>query len=243
MLVLTTFSITARCEQTGMLGTAVCTAIPGVGALASFVEVGSGAVSTQSFVNPYLGIDSLQLMGEGKTAQEAMKTVLAADPGRETRQLAIVDTHGNAAGFTGSECTPWFGHLVGDGYVVAANMMVDEKTTAAMAESFESSGTESLPERLLRALEAGDATGGDFRGRQSASLLVYKTEEYPYLSLRVDENPQPVQELRRAFETCRRQLLPLMDAMPTRANPLGTMDPNDPNIALLIKHVSERTVG
>lgn len=241
MLVLTTFSITARCPQTGMLGTAVCTAIPGVGGLASFGKAGTGAVSTQSFVNPYLGIDSLSLMTEGKSAREALETVLAADPGRETRQLAVVDAAGNAAGHTGSECIPWHGHLVGDGYVVAANMMVDEKTTAAMVAAFEASTGEPLPERLLKALEAGDATGGDFRGRQSASLLVYKTEEYPYVSLRVDENMQPVQELRRIFETCRTQLLPLMDAMPSRANPLGDINPDDPNIANLIKHVNERT--
>lgn len=240
MLVLTTFSITARCPHTGMVGTAVCTAIPGVGALASFGKAGVGAVSTQSFVNPYLGIDSLTLLTAGKSAKEALESVLAADPGRETRQLAIVDALGNGAGFTGSACIPWFGHVVGDGYVVAANMMVDEQTTAAMTRAFEASTAEPLPERLLRALEAGNATGGDFRGRQSASLLVYKTEEYPYLSLRVDEHPTPVQELRRIFTVTQRQLLPLMDVMPSRANPLGDIDPNDPNIALLIKQVGER---
>ena len=171
MLVLTTFSITARCPRTGMVGTAVCTAIPGVGALASFGKAGVGAVSTQSFVNPYLGIDALTLLTDGKDAKDALETVLAADPGRETRQVAVVDAQGNGAGFTGSDCIPWFGHLVGDGYVVAANMMVDEQTTAAMAHAFVTSATESLPERLLQALEAGNATGGDFRGRQSASLL------------------------------------------------------------------------
>ena len=240
MLVLTTFSITARCPRTGMVGTAVCTAIPGVGALASFGKAGVGAVSTQSFVNPYLGIDALTLLTDGKDAKEALETVLAADPGRETRQLAVVDAQGNGAGFTGSDCIPWFGHQVGDSYVVAANMMVDEQTTAAMAHAFLASAAESLPERLLLALEAGNATGGDFRGRQSASLLVYKTEEYPYLSLRVDEHPTPVQELRRIFTVTQRQLLPLMDVMPSRANPLGDIDPNDPNIALLIKQVGER---
>ena len=208
--------------------------------MASFGKAGVGAVSTQSFVNPYLGIDALTLLTAGKSAKEALETVLAADPGRETRQLAVVDQAGNGAGFTGSACIPWFGHVVGDGYVVAANMMVDEKTTAAMVQAFEASLAEPLPERLLLALEAGNATGGDFRGRQSASLLVYKTEEYPYLSLRVDEHPQPVPELRRIYTVTQRQLLPLMDVMPSRANPLGDMDPNDPNIALLIKQVHER---
>ena len=240
MLVLTTFSITARCPHSEMIGTAVCTAIPGVGAMASFAKAGIGAVATQAFVNPYLGIDALRILETGVDAQQALTAVLAADPGRETRQLGVVDYGGNAAGFTGSNCIPWFGHVVGDGYVVAANMMVDERTTAAMAAAFAASATASLPERLLLALEAGDATGGDFRGRQSASLLVYKREEYPYLSLRVDDHATPVPELRRIYTIAQRQLLPLMDAMPSRANPLGNIDPSDPNIALLIKHVSER---
>ena len=96
-----------------MVGTAVCTAIPCVGALASFGKAGVGAVATQSFVNPYLGIDTLQLLTEGYSVQEALATVLAADPGRETRQLAVVDVKGNVAGFTGKECIPWFGHVVG----------------------------------------------------------------------------------------------------------------------------------
>jgi uncharacterized Ntn-hydrolase superfamily protein len=115
MLVLTTFSITGRCARTGMVGTAVCTAVPGVGALASFGKAGVGAVSTQSFVNPYLGIDALRLMEQGRSAREALDAVLAEDPGREQRQLAVVDAQGNTAGFTGQECIAWHGHAGGEG--------------------------------------------------------------------------------------------------------------------------------
>jgi uncharacterized Ntn-hydrolase superfamily protein len=192
MVILTTFSITGYCHRTGMVGTAVCTALPAVGSLCSFGRAGAGVVSTQSFVNPYLGIDSINMMANGKTAQEALEAVLEADPGRELRQLAVVDAAGNAAGFTGSNCMDWKGHIVGQGFTVAANMMVDETTIAAMAKAFEENANDELHERLLKALEAGDATGGDFRGRQSDSILVYDKEEYPALHLRVDEHQEKI---------------------------------------------------
>ena len=171
-LVLTTFSITARCPRTGMLGVGVCTAVPAVGAICPFVKPRLGAIASQSFANPYLGIDGLALLEQGQTAHSALERLIAADPGRARRQLSVVDGAGNAAAFTGQDCIPWHGDHVGPGYVVAANMMVDATTVEAMVEAFEASRDEALPERLLRALEAGDATGGDYRGRQSAALLV-----------------------------------------------------------------------
>ena len=199
-LVLTTFSITARCSRTGMLGVAVCTAMPAVGAICPFVKPQVGAIASQSSVNPYLGIDGLVLLEQGRSAQQAVEQVLADDPGRDRRQLSVVDANGNAAAFTGPNSMPWRGHHVGEGYVVAANMMVDETTVQAMAGAFEEHISDALPERLLKALEAGDATGGDYRGRQSAALLVYHAEAYPSHSLRVDEHAQPVAELRRIFQ-------------------------------------------
>ncbi len=225
-LVLTTFSITARCPRTGMLGVGVCTAIPAVGAICPFVKPKLGAIASQSFANPYLGIDGLVLLEQGHTAHSALDRLIAADPGRARRQLSVVDGAGNAAAFTGQDCIPWHGDHVGPGYVVAANMMVDATTVEAMAEAFEASRDEALPERLLRALEAGDATGGDYRGRQSAALLVYDTEAYPSHSLRVDEHRQPVPELRRIFAVCQQQLYPWLGTLPTRTNPLGTADPS-----------------
>ena len=225
-LVLTTFSITARCPRTGMLGVGVCTAIPAVGAICPFVKPRVGAIASQSFANPYLGIDGLALLEQGHTAQSAVDRLIAADPGRARRQLSVVDGAGNAAAFTGQDCIPWHGDHVGPGYVVAANMMVDATTVEAMVEAFEASRDEALPERLLRALEAGDATGGDYRGRQSAALLVYDTEAYPSHSLRVDEHRQPVPELRRVFAVCQQQLYPWLGTLPTRTNPLGTADPS-----------------
>ncbi|MEW6301618.1 MAG: DUF1028 domain-containing protein [Thermodesulfobacteriota bacterium] len=241
MLVLTTFSIAARCPRTGMVGVAVCTAVPAVGSLCPFVKSQVGAIATQSFVNPYLGIDGLRLLEQGLSAQEVLEQLLAGDPGRDVRQLSVVDSRGNAAAFTGQSCVPWHGHRVGDGYAVAANMMVDETTVSAMAQAFESNGADELPERLLKALEAGDATGGDYRGRQSAALLVYHTEEYPYCSLRVDEHRHPVAELRRIFEVGRQQLFPFIAMLPTRAHPQGFADvTNNPVGATLLKAVDKR---
>jgi uncharacterized Ntn-hydrolase superfamily protein len=241
MLILTTFSIVARCPRTSMVGVAVCTAVPAVGSLCPFAKPQTGAIATQSFVNPYLGIDGLRLLEKGLSAQAVLEQLLADDPGRDMRQLSIADRRGNAAAFTGQHCLPWHGHYVGDGYAVAANMMVDETTVTAMAPAFERGSDDELPERLLKALEAGDATGGDYRGRQSAALLGYHTEEYPYCSLRVDEHHQPVAELRRIFEVSRQQLFPFIAMLPTRAHPRGFASITDNLIgATLLKTVDKR---
>jgi uncharacterized Ntn-hydrolase superfamily protein len=223
MLEVNTFSVSARCTRTGMLGVAVSTAVPGVGGICPFVESGVGAISTQSWVNPYLGIDGLKLLRNGAAAEEALRRLLQDDPGRDVRQVGIVDNQGRSASWSGPACTSWFGHLTGPGYAIQGNMLVGEATIAAMAEAFTGSEALSLPERLVAVLEAGQRAGGDKRGRQSAALLVYKTEGYPYLSLRVDEHAYPVAELRRVFEIARHQLLPFVDGMPSRLDPLGSL--------------------
>ena len=138
----------------------------------SFCKPRLGAIASQSFANPYLGIDGLALLEQGHTAQSAVARRIADDPGRARRQLSVVDKAGNAATFTGQDCLPWCGEQSGQGYAVAANMMVDATTVEAMVESFETSRDEALPERLLKALEAGAAPGGAYRGRESAALLV-----------------------------------------------------------------------
>ena len=223
MLEVNTFSISARCSRTGMLGVAVSTAVPGVGGICPFVKPGVGAISTQSWVNPYLGIDGLKLLEQGKTAQQTLDELMKNDPGRDVRQLGIVDAKGNSAAWTGAHCTEWDGHLTGPDYSVQGNMLVGARTIEAMAEAFTGTSSLSLPQRLVAVLEAGQSAGGDKRGRQSAALLVYKTEEFPYLSLRVDEHAHPVSELRRVFEIARHQLLPFVDGMPSRLDPLGAL--------------------
>lgn len=224
MLKLATFSITARCQETGQFGVAVSTAIPAVGMLCPFARAGIGAVATQSFVNPYLGIWGLEELAEGNTAEEVLDAVLQRDPERKKRQLAVVDRWGNAAAYTGEESDTWRGHITGDHFAVAGNMLVGEETLNAMAQSFEGSSDKPFAERLLAVLKAGQDAGGDKRGRQSAALYVVHKEDYPYLDLRVDEHPDPVAELQRVYDVARESLLPFIPMLPTRDNPAGTFD-------------------
>lgn len=196
---LTTFSIVARCSQTGELGIAVSTAIPAVGAINPFAKAGVGAIATQAVSNPYLGIDGLDLHARGLPAAEVLDQLLKADADKDKRQLSIVDARGNAAAFTGSAVEQWRGHRVGHGYVIAGNLLVSEETLLAMVAAFEATQG-VLGERLLVALKAGQAAGGDRRGKVSAALLVVRDQEYPYINLRVDEHPKPVAELRRIYD-------------------------------------------
>jgi uncharacterized Ntn-hydrolase superfamily protein len=237
-LELNTFSIAARCPRTNMVGVAVSTAVPAVGCLVPFAEAGVGAIATQSWVNPYLGPDALKLLAGGLSAEEVLSRMMEGDPGRETRQVGIVDMNGGSAAWTGAECTGWFGHRTGDGYAAQGNMLVGEETLSALAETFEGAAEDELPERLLKALEAAQAAGGDKRGRQSAALLVRKKEGYGYVDLRVDEHPEPVAELRRVFEVAKTQLLPFIDMMPTRAEP--TRNPDEALMQMILLPPEER---
>ena len=177
MLELNTFSIAARCERTGMLGVAVSTAVPGVGGLCPFIAPHAGAVSTQSWVNPYLGIDGVTLMANGMSARAALKKLIAGDPGRDVRQVGLVDKKGQSAAFTGKNCVPWAGHLTGKNFAVQGNMLVGEPTVQAMADRRRiverslapgASGTAALKGARtvmrVRLREVGDGTGAAVRG-------------------------------------------------------------------------------
>jgi uncharacterized Ntn-hydrolase superfamily protein len=218
---LNTFSIAARCQRTGELGVAVSTKIPAVGSLCPFVRAGVGAVATQAWVNPMLGPRLLDALATGLAAEVALRKVLDAETDREIRQVGVVDSRGGSGGYTGTDTDPWKGDRTGPDYAVQGNMLVGEATIVAMAEAFEKSPEESLGERLMRALEAGQAAGGDKRGRQSAALLVHAGEDYPLIDLRADEHHDPVAELRRILEVAKRDLFPFVAALPTRKNPRG----------------------
>jgi uncharacterized Ntn-hydrolase superfamily protein len=220
-----TFSIAGRCERTGQLGVAVSTADVGAGRLVTWARAGVGAVATQSWPSLYLAIDALYAMESGASAAVAMDKVLQGDPGRGVRQLGVVDARGGSASFSGDDCTEWYGEISGPNFAAQGNMLIRGETVSALAESFQSTeGSDlDLAERLMRALEAGQAGGGDKRGRQCAALLVVDREEYPLWDLRVDEHPQPVAELRRVAEVARLDLLPFVEGLPTRSNPLGSL--------------------
>jgi len=200
-----TFSIVARCPRTGMLGVTTSSKALAAGAVVPYVKSGVGGIASQSFTNPYLGIDGLTLLEQGLAAERALERLVESDQGRDLRQIAIVDRDGHTAAYTGDKCIPWAGQLEGGGFVCAGNILTGEEVVKAMALAFEASVDEELPERLLRALEAGQEAGGDRRGRQSAGIRVAHTEEYPYCDLRVDDHPDPVAELRRVFTLFQRE--------------------------------------
>jgi uncharacterized Ntn-hydrolase superfamily protein len=224
MIKLNTFSITARCERTGQFGVAVSTKVPAVGTLCPYAKAKVGAVATQSFVNPYIGINGLRYLEEGLSANEVLARVLEEDPEPELRQVCIIDKQGRSAAFTGERCDTWNGHITGDNFAVAGNMLVGEETIQVMAKTFEETKELSLAERLLQALEAGQDAGGDKRGKQSAAILVVDEEEYPLVDLRVDEHEDPVNELRRVYTVAGKELLPLIEMLPTLKNPAGKFD-------------------
>ncbi len=197
-----TFSIVAVDPKTGDLGVAVASKFLAVGSVVPYAQAGIGAIATQAFANTTYGPKGLALLKKGLTPQQVLKQLLAADKDREHRQVGIVDAKGRAAAFTGKKCLPWAGHIVGKGYAVQGNILAGEQVVRAMAKAFETTQGE-LAERLMAALEAGEAAGGDARGKQSAALLVvrkgggYGGFDDRYIDLRVDDHPEPVKELRR----------------------------------------------
>jgi len=209
-----TFSIVARCKNTGMLGMAVSTARPAVGSLAVYVQARVGAIATQAALNPYFGINGLKYLEQGMSATEVMEKVKSEDSEYERRQLAIVDNEGRTAGYTGTDTVPWAGHYFGDQFVVAGNMLVGEQVVQSMAETYENSDQDYLPLRLLETIKAGQDAGGDKRGRQSAALKVVDTQSYPIVDIRSDEHENPVEDLERIYEAAKINLFPYIKDLP-----------------------------
>lgn len=199
-----TYSIVAYDSATGDMGVAVQSHWFSVGTVVSWAEAGVGAIATQSLANPAFGPDGLALLRSGLTAGEALDSLLAADEGRDVRQLAIVDSRGNVAAWTGRHCIAEAGHLTGRHFSVQANLMRNDSVWPAMKRAYESASG-SLEERLLAALEAAEASGGDIRGSQSAALLVVRAASTgkPWADrstdIRIDDHPDPIGELRRIY--------------------------------------------
>jgi uncharacterized Ntn-hydrolase superfamily protein len=195
---LATFSVVARCARSGDFGVAVATARPAVGALVPFVSR-RGAIATQARVNTDLGRTGLDLLDRGVPIARALGDPLQDDADRARRQLHGVDA-ADVFAHTGEQCVPWCGHQAGPGWSVAGNMLAGAGVIQAMAEAFTADDGAELSERLVRALEAGQAAGGDKRGKQSAALLVAAAEPRGYHNLRVDDHADPVAELRRVYQ-------------------------------------------
>ena len=193
-----TFSIAGR-DQSGRLGVAVSSRVAAVGARCPFISPGVAAISSQAYLNPYLGVEILAQLANGARLEVAARSALDSDPGREWRQLVAIGVTGPGFAFTGSETDSWAGHLTGADCAAAGNLLLGQETVHSMVESFDSAAELDLPDRLLSSLEAGQAAGGDRRGRQSAALVVYAGEAVSYVDLRVDDHDDPVAELRRIW--------------------------------------------
>ena len=203
-----TYSIVAMDPKTGEIGAAVQSHWFSVGSVVIWGEAGVGVVATQSFVNPSFGLRGLELLKSGKSPEQAVNELLSADEGKEFRQLAILNSKGESATFTGNKCIQPAGHLKGDNFSVQANLMKNDKIWPAMAEAFKKADG-PLAERMLAALDAAEKAGGDVRGKQSAALIVFrenpsgKVWEDKIVDLRVDDHSAPLVELRRLLKVHR----------------------------------------
>jgi uncharacterized Ntn-hydrolase superfamily protein len=218
-----TWSILARDRATGELGAAVASRFLAAGALVPRVEGGVGAACTQALVNPFLGPDALARLRAGEAPAPALAALVAADPGQAVRQVHVLAADGRIAQHTGTDCVGWCGHAAGPGVSVAGNMLAGPAVLEATRDAF--LATEGLPlaERLLAAMEAGEAAGGDKRGRQSAAIQVGSRDAYPDLDLRVDDHPDPLAELRRLHAVWNGYLRHFRRFLPGRDHP-GVFD-------------------
>ncbi len=218
-----TWSLLAR-DVDGTLGIAIASRFFAVGALCPHVRCGIGALATQALVNPLYAAPGLALLAQGTPPAEVIRLLTEADAGRDHRQLHVIDARGRVAAHTGPACIDWCGHRAGEGYSVAGNMLAGPQVLADTATAYERTAGSPLAERLLAALDAGDAAGGDKRGRQSAALVIATTEPYPSLDLRVDDHEQPFLELRRLYAKSLERFQPFVACLPTRADPVGITD-------------------
>ena len=219
-----TWSIIARDAASGAFGVAIATRFFAAGALCPHAQSGVGALSTQALVNPHYGKQGLELLRAGVPAPEVVKRLTAPDEGRDQRQVHVIDAAGRIGQHTGKSCIDWCGALAGDGYSVAGNMLAGPRVIQETARVFEESIAKPFAERLIAALEAGEAAGGDKRGKQSAALLIHSTEDYAEIDLRVDDHAEPLAELRRLYEKAHERFIPYLRCGPSKARPWGVLD-------------------
>jgi uncharacterized Ntn-hydrolase superfamily protein len=219
-----TWSIIARDEITGQFGIAVATRFFAVGARVPYIASGCGAIATQALVNPYYGIDGVKLLRDGKSPADIVDTLIATDSGHASRQLHVMDAKGRIASHTGKECVDWCGHLAGQGFSIAGNMLTGARVLDDTAKAYADASDLPFAQRLIAGLRAGEAAGGDKRGKQSAALLICGKEEWSDLDLRVDDHTDPLAELARLEQVSRERWVHFRPFLPTRQNPAGITD-------------------
>jgi uncharacterized Ntn-hydrolase superfamily protein len=219
-----TWSIIARDKNTGQFGVAVATRFFAVGALAPHLKSRVGAIATQALLNVFYGTDGLRLLERGAGAKDVVTAVVAADTGRDHRQVHVIDAQGAIAPHTGKSCVDWCGHLAGDNFSVAGNMLAGARVIEDTAADYTKNAALSFPRRLIAAMRAGETAGGDKRGKQSAALVICGEEEWPDLDLRVDDHSDPLAELERLESVSRERFVHFMRMLPNRTDRVGITD-------------------
>ena len=219
-----TWSIIARDEPTGRIGIIVATRFFAVGAMVPHIKTGVGAIASQAFVNPLYGPQGLALLEAGLGAEATVGRLTAADAGRDNRQVHIMDRQGRFAAYTGAACIDWCGHALRPTFSIAGNMLAGPAVLADTIRAYEAQSALPFARRLIAAMQAGEAAGGDKRGKQSAALLIHDGEDYPLYDLRADDHVDPLAELGRLQEVARERWVHFRRWMPTRQNPSGLTD-------------------
>ena len=219
-----TWSIIARDKATGQFGIAVATRFFAVGALTPHLKSHVGAIATQALVNVFYGTEGLRLLQQGAGAKDVIATVIAADLGSDHRQVHVIDAQGGTAAHTGKSCIDWCGQLAGDEFSVAGNMLAGARVIEDTAAAYKMNVALPFARRLIAAMRAGEAAGGDKRGKQSAALVICGEEDWPDLDLRVDDHAEPLAELERLEGVSRERFVHFMRILPNRGDRAGITD-------------------
>lgn len=238
-----TYSIVARDPGTGQFGLAVASRFFAVGSLVPQVRGGRCAVATQAFVNPLWGIEGARRLAAGEAAGDVLADMVLRDRGRDQRQCHMIDAQGRCAAHTGEQCVDWCGHVIADGVSVAGNMLAGEAVLAESLAAYRANMHQSFAQRLMTAMEAGEAAGGDKRGKQSAALRIHKSEEYPWIDLRADDHANPLAELRRLYDVAHERYLHMAETLPTSVNFSGLTERTRLDAAIAAEEERRRQQG
>jgi uncharacterized Ntn-hydrolase superfamily protein len=234
-----TWSILAR-DSDGRFGVAIASRFFAVGALCVHTRRGVGALSTQALMNPLYGPAGITLLAQGHAPAAVVAALIATDAGQDQRQLHVLGARGPAAAHTGASCIDWCGHLVHDDFSLAGNMLTGAGVLAAAAEAYLGSAGRPLAERLLAAMAAAEAAGGDKRGRQSAALRIHGDQDHADLDIRVDDHLDPLAELQRLYDVSLQRFQPFVACLPGRHDPVGELDRSRIEAAVERFHAARR---
>ena len=237
-----TWSIIAR-DGDGRFGVAIASRFFAVGVLCVHTQRGVGALSTQALMNPRYGPAGRALLDAGHSAAELVARLTGADAGQAQRQLHVLPARGPAAAHTGAACVDWCGHAVHADFSVAGNMLAGPQVLAATAQAFVASAGQPLAERLLAAMVAGEAAGGDKRGKQAAALRIHGDEDYAELDLRVDDHAEPITELQRLYDVSLQRFQPFVACLAGRHSATGELDRARIEARIAAFHAARRAPG